>query len=53
MTNLAIEDLFYRNKQIREFMEKFREKDRANVMRDIALLGIEVFQDMNEGGVHV
>lgn len=53
MTEVAIEDLFYRNKRIREFMQKFREKDRANVMRDIALLGIEIFEDMNEESVHV
>lgn len=53
MTEVAIEDLFYRNKRIREFMQKFREKDRGNVMRDIALLGIEIFEDMNEGSVHV
>jgi hypothetical protein len=47
MAKESMEDLFHRNKNIREFMQKFREKDTPTVMRDIALLGIEFFQDLN------
>jgi hypothetical protein len=41
MSTQSMDDIFYRNKRIREFMQHFREKDIGNVMRDIALLGIE------------
>lgn len=53
MATVSIEDLFYRNKKIREFMQKFREKDVGAVMRDIALLGIELFEEMNPESIHL
>ena len=53
MSAASMEELFHRNKRIREFMYKFREKDQPTAMRDIALLGIELFEAMNKGIVHV
>lgn len=47
MQNISIDDLFYRNRRIRDFMQRFREKEANVVMRDIALLGIELFETMN------
>ena len=52
MSTVSIEDLFHRNKRIREFMQKFREKDRSTVIRDITLLGIELFEEINKGSIH-
>lgn len=34
-------------------MQKFREKDVGAVMRDIALLGIELFEEMNPESIHL
>jgi hypothetical protein len=53
MSNQSMDDIFYRNKRIREFMQHFREKDIGNVMRDIALLGIELLEELNPGLMHI
>ena len=52
MQKIWIDDIFYRNKRIREFAQKFREKDISCVLRDIALLGIELFESMNPCLLH-
>jgi hypothetical protein len=52
MQNISIDDLFYRNRKIRDFMQKFREKEANVVMRDITLLGIELFEAMNPKLIH-
>ena len=48
----GIESSLYRSKSIRTFLDKIRQKDIDIAVRDLCLLGIEVFKDRNPSLAH-
>ena len=49
---MSLEDVLFRNKRIRGFFENIRQKDFEEVIKDLWLIGIEVFQDRNPTLTH-
>lgn len=44
---MSLENTLFSNKQIRQFMENMRQKDIDKAIRDLCLLGINLFKDRN------
>jgi hypothetical protein len=49
---MSFENVLYRNKQVKQFIDRIREKDVACSIRELCLIGIEVFQDRNPTMTH-
>jgi hypothetical protein len=49
---MSFENVLYRNKQVKQFIDRIREKDVACSVRELCLIGIEVFQYRNPTMTH-
>ena len=49
---MLTEDVLFQTREIRMFLEHIREKDLNYVVRDLCLLGIQVFQERNPTLTH-
>lgn len=49
---MSLENVLYRNKQIKRFIDQIRQKDVECAVRDLCLIGIEVFLERNPTMAH-
>lgn len=49
---MSLEDFLFSNRKMRVFFDRIREKDVNSAIRDLCLLGMEVFMDRNPTLTH-